>query len=277
MNLVWSALVIAAACAAAITALLLVRRRAPDGGFFADGDRAAGVFGVLATGFSVLLGFIVFLAFSTYDGSRAGAETESVMVLQQLQTAQFLPEPVRTDLTAELLCYSRAVAGDEWEKLEDGTLGDAVNPWGVEMFETLLPLQPEDGVEQSAYDRWLAQTEARQEARNDRVHAVAGVIPTPLWIVLIFVSILIFAYMLFFADSGENKVSQAMLMGAVTATITTLLLLIVFFDRPFNDGVGGLQPDSMERALVIMDDALAELELAVELPCDAEGLALADA
>ena len=35
--------------------MLLVRRTAPDGGYFHDGDRAAGVFGVLATGFSVLL------------------------------------------------------------------------------------------------------------------------------------------------------------------------------------------------------------------------------
>ena len=32
------------------------------------------VFGVLATGFSVLLGFIVFLAFESYDQSRSGAE-----------------------------------------------------------------------------------------------------------------------------------------------------------------------------------------------------------
>jgi hypothetical protein len=34
------------------------------------------VFGVLATGFAVLLGFVVFLAFASYDGSRAGAEDE---------------------------------------------------------------------------------------------------------------------------------------------------------------------------------------------------------
>ena len=31
-----------------------------------------GVFGVLATGFSVLLGFIIFLAFQAYDDTRAG-------------------------------------------------------------------------------------------------------------------------------------------------------------------------------------------------------------
>jgi hypothetical protein len=46
------ALITVAVTAVAITAMLLVRRNAPDGSYFADGDRASGVFGVLATGFS---------------------------------------------------------------------------------------------------------------------------------------------------------------------------------------------------------------------------------
>jgi hypothetical protein len=72
MNVVWGVVIIAAAVAVAVAAMLLVRRRAPDGGYFNDGDRASGVFGVLATGFSVFLGFIVFLAFTSYDESKTG-------------------------------------------------------------------------------------------------------------------------------------------------------------------------------------------------------------
>ena len=77
---------------AAIAAMLLVRRGAPDGSYFHDGDRAAGVFGVLATGFAVLLGFVVFLAFASYDAARAGAETEAFTVAEQVETAQFFPQ-----------------------------------------------------------------------------------------------------------------------------------------------------------------------------------------
>src|SRR6187397_1637537 len=91
----------------AIAAMLLVRRRAPDGSYFHDGDRAAGVFGVLATGFAVLLGFVVFLAFTSYDAARAGAETEARVVAQQIETAQLLPTAVSGPLTAELVCYAR--------------------------------------------------------------------------------------------------------------------------------------------------------------------------
>ena len=77
MNLLWAVLIVAAVTAAAVAAMLLVRRRAPAGSFFEDGDRAAGVFGVLATGFAVLLGLIVVLAFTSYDESRSGAEAEA--------------------------------------------------------------------------------------------------------------------------------------------------------------------------------------------------------
>ena len=95
VNLLWAGLIVAGVTALAITAMLLVRRRAPAGSYFEDGDRAAGVFGVLATGFAVLLGFVVFLAFESYDTSRSGAETEAQIVTQQFETAQFFPVAAR--------------------------------------------------------------------------------------------------------------------------------------------------------------------------------------
>ena len=104
MNLVWPAIVIVVTTALAVTAMLLVRRSAPEGSRFKDGDRASGVFGVLATGFSVLLGFVVFLAFESYDQSRAGAEEEALVLSQQVETAQFLGAPVAGELTGELVC-----------------------------------------------------------------------------------------------------------------------------------------------------------------------------
>jgi len=57
MNVGLALLITALAVAIAVGLLLLVRRRAPDGGFFTSGDRASGIFGVLASGFAILLGF----------------------------------------------------------------------------------------------------------------------------------------------------------------------------------------------------------------------------
>src|SRR5215216_3350997 len=131
MNLVWATLVIFVAAALAVAAMLLVRRSAPEGSRFTDGDRASGVFGVLATGFSVLLGFVVFLAFESYDQSRSGAEEEALVLSQQVETAQFLGAPVAAPLTGQLICYGRSVVNIEWPRAESGAEGDAINPWGV--------------------------------------------------------------------------------------------------------------------------------------------------
>ncbi len=271
MNVVWAFLITAAVTAVAVAAMLLVRRSAPEGGYFADGDRAAGVFGVLATGFSVLLGFIVFLAFTSFDQSRTGAEREALVLVQQIETAQYFGRPAATELTGELVCYGRSVVHDEWPRMRDGTLGDGVNPWGVSLFRTFHAVKPETASEQSAYDKWLDQTSEREEARLDRVHGAVGVIPTQLWIVLFFVAAVIFVYTLFFADSGERAVVQGLLMGSVVSVMVVLLLLLSALNHPFHRGVGGLQPVAMERSLRLADAALNAVGGRIQVPCTPEG------
>ena len=143
MNIAFAILIIVVTTSVAIAAMLWVRRRAPDGSYFNDGDRAAGVFGVLATGFAVLLGFVVFLAFTSYDSARAGAESEARIVAQQVETAQLSRRRCRGELTAELVCYARSVAGVQWDRMEAGTLGDDLNPWAVKLFQTLKTVDPQ--------------------------------------------------------------------------------------------------------------------------------------
>jgi hypothetical protein len=272
VNLARAALLIVVADAIAIAAMLLVRRRAPDGSAFTNGDRASGVFGVLATGFALLLGFIVFLAFESYDNSRAGAEDEARIVAQQIETAQFFDEDSAKAFTGELVCYARSVIHTEWPAMEDGQLGEHINPWSVALFRTLKAVDPQTPAEQEAYSKWFDQTFDREDARQERVHGAAGVLPTPLWIALFFLAAVLFVYTLFFADSGEGRVAQGMLMGSVVTTMVTLLLLLTFLDNPYHPGTGSLRPDAMQRTSLVLDQELEIAGLAQsELPCDVSG------
>jgi Protein of unknown function (DUF4239) len=273
MNLVVAGLIIAGCAAIGIGAMLLVRRKAPAGGYFADSDRASGIFGVLATGFAVLLGFIVFLAFSSYDQTRTGAEVEAEVLTQQIQTAQFLPQEVTAELSGELTCYGRYVVHREWPLLQDGELDDAPNPWGIELFNTFRTVQTDTPEEEAAYGKWLDQTSERQEARLDRLHGGEGILPGPLWIALFFMAIIIFAFMLFFADADERTLSQSFQMGSVVAVIVATLLVIRLFNNPYSEGPGGLDPTAMQRTL----DLIGRLEGVAEVgepPCTSEGDAL---
>jgi hypothetical protein len=271
MNLATAILIVVAATSVAIVAMLLVRRGAPDGSYFNDGDRAAGVFGVLATGFAVLLGFVVFLAFTSYDAARAGAESEARIVAQQVETAQLFPPRDTDTLIVDLICYARSVAGVQWDRMRAGTLGEDLNPWGIKLAGVLEHSDPRTAIQQEAYSKWLDERSDREAARADRIHGAVGVIPLPLWLVLFFTSAVIFLYTLFFADSGERAVVQALLMGSVVAVIVSMLLLLQFLDHPFQAGIGGLRPVAMERAMKIIDQEITPAQRQLPLPCDLRG------
>ena len=271
MNLLWSVLITLAVTAVAITAMLLVRRRAPEGSYFQDGDRASGVFGVLAGAFAIFAGFVIFLAFTTYDQSRSGAETEALLVEQQFETAQFLPKDIRSRLSGELVCYARYIVHRSWPVLAAGTGHDAPNPWAVALFRSLKTVDPKTASEQAAYSKWLDQTSDREEGRRDRIHGAANVIPDTLWVVLLVVAVIILIYMLFFADSGEGPVTQAVLMGSVAAVLTVTLLVIHALDTPFHPGLGQLRPAAMERTLVILDEERKAVGDSSTPPCEVDG------
>jgi Protein of unknown function (DUF4239) len=274
MSLVLGIVILLVANAIAIAAMLFVRRRAPEGSFFTDGDRASGVFGVLATGFAIFAGFVIFLAFTTYDQSRAGAEAEALVVVQQFETAQFLAPETRDRLAGELVCYARSVVSNEWPLMESGGLGDAINPWSIALFRTIRAAETSTSAEETAFAKWLDQTSDREEARRDRVHGAVGITPTTIWIVLLLTASIVFAYMLFFADPAEMKRSQAMLVGSATTIVVVTLLAIYALDNPYRPGLGNIRPVAMERALVILDEARTALNDEAPIPCDADGNAI---
>lgn len=273
MTLFLNIAIVIAADAVAIGAMLFVRRSAPEGSYFTDGDRASGVFGVLATGFAIFAGFVIFLVFTSYDESRSGAETEALTVVQQFETAQFLPTNVRGRLAGELACYGRSVVHKEWPKMEDGNIGDTLNPWSVALFRTLKLTHPTTPTAQSAYDKWLDQTSDREEGRRDRIHGAAGIVPGSIWVVLFLTAGIVFAYMLFFADSGEAARSQAMLIGSATTVVVVTLLAIIALNNPYRPGIGAIRPVAMERSLRLLDQAGALVPSSAPLPCDANGTA----
>jgi hypothetical protein len=139
------------------------------------------------------------------------------------------------------------------------------------MFRTLQAIEPATAAEQSAYDAWLAQTSTREEARRDRLHAAEGVVPQPMWIVLLLSAVLVLVYVLFFADSGERAVVQGLMAGSVTAVVVASLLVLSSLNRPYDTDVGGIRPIAMRRSLETIASARVALDLDEPPPCDAAG------
>jgi hypothetical protein len=233
------------------------------------------VFGVLAGGFAIFAGFIIFLAFTTYDQSRSGGEAEALTVIQQFETAQLLPPAVRDRMSGEIVCYGRTVVHQEWPQMQAGKGGDTINPWAIALFRSLQLANPKTASEQAAYSKWLDQTSDREAGRSDRLHGAEGIIPTSIWLVLFLIAGVVFTFMLFFADSGEGVPAQAMLMGSATTVIVLTLAAINALNHPYNAGVGQIKPVAMQRSLRILDTARTVLNVGAPVPCDGRGARVA--
>ena len=180
--------------------------------------------------------------------------------MQQFETAQSLPAAIRARVPGELVCYGRSVVHQEWPRMEDGTAGDAINPWGV----AALPEPPAGGAQgrhRSSRRTTSGSTRPPNARRPDATGSTArpGIIPTSIWLVLFLMAAVVFAYMLFFADSAERALSQAMLIGSATTVLVATLLAIHALDNPYRPGVGSIRPVAMERSLRMLDEARAVL------------------
>jgi len=270
VNLWVVSVIVAASVSAAVMVMFLSRRRAPAGGYFADSDRAVGIYCVVGTAFAVVLAFVIFLGFESYASARSDAGREAVSVTELFDTAALFAPPARDDLRRQLICYARSVIYDEWPAMRTERLSAVTQGW-VDGLTTGFERLDITGEKQSAaYTHWLEVDAARQEARRGRLAEASPVVPSPLWIILAVGAVVSVAYVWFFADPSEGFFLQAVLIGSVTALVVTSILVVDFLDRPYQNGSGSIYPVEMTRSLRILDDRQRVPE-PLRPPCDRLG------
>jgi hypothetical protein len=272
MNPLFAVAIVAAAVVATVTIMLLVRRfLAPAGGFFTDSDRAAGVFGVTGTGFAVLLAFVIFLSFSSYDRARDKASTEAVAVTELFRTAKLFSPESRRRLHGELICYARAVVREEWHTMRKGHGSPVVDDWLLRIERTIDGIRLHGESQRVAFEHWFDEASDRREGRRGRLAEGEPLVPSLIWLALFLGGALIVAYMCFYADPREPFFVQALMMGAVTTMVVVGLLVVWFLDHPYQGASGSIKPTAMTMTLRRMEEEnKASTPVAVSL-CDQRG------
>lgn len=269
---IWrSLLIIAAVAGAAVAGMLALRRRSPEGGWFVDTTRASGVFNVLAGAWAVVLAFVIFVALDHYSDAEEHASTEAFKVGVQHETAQLFPSAT-ADLRSQLICYARAVVYQEWPAMRRGKSSPTVEHWTTSLKQTIDRVPVDDDREEVGFDEWFDASVDRDTARRSRLNEAEGVLPTPMWFILLLGATLVVGYPFLFSDRGERRVTQAALVGSITSLVVALLLVVDFLDHPYRDETGGITPGAMERTLSLMENGRGEAAAETAgLPCDDSG------
>ncbi len=259
-----------------IALMLLVRRHAPSRGRFAGSVGASSVFGFLGSGFVILLGFVIFLSFGTYESAATRADAEAAAVTAQFRTAYDFGGDRAGEAQGQLVCYARSVISQEWQSLQDGQRSPVTEDWMVGLDDVGVKEQNATSPETQPVKAWWASTNERNLGRSGRVLVAEGQIPMLLWALLVIAAILVVGYVLLYADPDEGWLAQASMMGGVTVLVVSSLLAVQVLAVPFSGESGSINPASMEYALAQMDQfANADLEAAPTVYCDKAGLPLA--
>lgn len=251
----WEAILIVVALdVLAGLAMLRVRRRAPAGGFFQEPQRAAAALTVTATIFAVLVGFVFLLSFQSYANARSSTQDEALAALGLFHSAERFPAPVRKELQSDLICYSRAVVDSEWPAMAaEQTSSPLVDRWLSLVASHVDDIDPSSGAETDAVQNFFTETQVLQQARQVRLAEAPRFVPTLIWALLLLSGIAVVGFLLLFADSRELRLSQLMMVTAVTTAVTAGLLIVNFLDRPYGDHAGAITPTAMQKTLATID------------------------
>ena len=193
-------LIVVASVATAVALMMLVRRRAPIGSYFEDSDRAGAILGFIGTAFSVLLAFVIFLALETYTGAKTEASHEADALLEQFEIAALFSPEDRDVLRSQLVCYGRGVVVDEWPAMRSGGRSTDVDERVLAIESAIDGVNVEGVKQETAFAKFFDETTEREDGRRGRLTEAEGVVPSPMWLILILGSGCLLGYMLLFAD-----------------------------------------------------------------------------
>jgi hypothetical protein len=249
------------AALAAVGAMLAVRRVARPGGLY-GGARGIGVYSAVQGSLGVLIAFVIFLAFQSYLGARSAAQDEATAVLQLFRTAELFPRPYGAQEEQHLVCYARAVASPEWRTMKKERGSPLVDAAVARTEATFAAAERSGPVSGPVASTWLSNADERAQGRQRRLAEAAPFVPPVLWVMLIGGAVVVISFLLGFADRSERALGQALIAAAPAVILSSGLVLIYFFDHPYEGLSGSIQPVAMERAL----DRMTAIQHATGVP-----------
>lgn len=261
------AIVVTVAAAAAAFVLFAAVHAGRPGRLLVEATRGTPMATVAGTMFAVLLAFVIFAAFQTYNGARAAADSEAVAVLSMARTAEFYSPGQRAELRGELVCYARAVIDSEWPAMRRGQSSPLVDYW-IDAYRNLFARLPVDTPRQQvALQELLTQASDRTQGRQQRLDEANSSVPTPLWLALLLGGAVTVLVQLGMADPRESRWVHGIMVAAVAALVTAGLLVVNFLAHPYQQHSGGIEPTAMRNA----GASVIELEPGSPPPCTPDG------
>ena len=243
--------IVVGAVAVAMVAMLLARRFSPVGGLHSS-TRGIGSNASVVGSYTIVLAFVILVAFQSFGSARRNAQDEAAATVEMYRTTSFFPARAADTLQGEIVCYGRSVVALEWPAMRHEHGSPVTEGWVSALERSFDEMATARLAGQFAYGHWLDQFGNRAQARSVRIAEASPLVPTIAWIILVVGGVVVVAYLCLWADPGERKLVQLAMIGVAAGLIAAGLVLVRFFDVPYENTSGSIQPAAMERSLTLM-------------------------
>jgi Protein of unknown function (DUF4239) len=201
--------------------------------------------GVLGTTYAVILGFMLYAVWTSFQDANVNAETEANCLVSVYRVANGLPAAQRDEVHQLARQYTDIVITQEWPTMHGGEFGLAGHQTIEQLWSAVLQTKPDSFAQQTAMNLALTEIDSMTEHRRLRQLQSQSKLPAILWIVLIVGGIITMLSSCMFGI--DNFVLHAMQVVSLTLLLSLILIAIADIDRPFQ-GVVHVNPTGFERA-----------------------------
>jgi hypothetical protein len=201
--------------------------------------------GVLGTIYAVIMGFMIYAVWTSYQDANINAEAEANCLVSVFRLADGLPAPQRDQVHQLAREYANIVIDQEWPVMHRGELGIAGHNTVQQLWTVLLQTRPATFAEQSSMNLALAELSTMTEHRRVRQLESQSKLPGILWTVLIVGGTITMLSSCLFGI--ENFGLHCVQVVSLTLLVSLILVAIADIDRPFQ-GTVHIYPRGFERA-----------------------------
>jgi len=201
--------------------------------------------GVLGTTYAVIMGFMLYAVWTSYQDATINAEAEANCLVSVYRLADGLPSPQRDQVHQLSRRYADIVIGEEWPVMHEGDLSLSGQDTIHELWTTVMQAKPTSFGEETSMHLTLDEISQMTEHRRVRQLEGQSKLPRILWVLLIVGGAITTLSSCLFGI--ENFKLHCIQVVSLALMLSLILVAIADIDRPFQ-GTVHITPRGFERA-----------------------------
>jgi len=209
-------------------------------------DTVGWIFSAILVIYAIAIGLIAVATWTNATAASGIASQEASQITVLYRSLIGYPQPLQNELKDVLTRYLKSILEEAWPAQQRGEVTEEGIANLLELARRIMTFQPTNDGQCVVHGEVMRAFNTLVEFRRRRIEAASFAVPASLWaVVLLGAALSIFASYLF-------KIESLLVHGLLTAMLTSMIALLVFFiaatDHPYG-GANAIEPVAYRIAL----------------------------